>query len=105
MKQFVLIFSLLILSFSQCKVVESQTNLVFDAGFYFSASDYPTQIARIELYQQILLNSLEISLDGKGIGEFDLNIYGHEGGARRPVLKKEIMKTIRLKKILWVFKK
>ena len=83
---------------AQCTLDRSRPVINPDSTFYYLSSYYPTQTFRIELKQPSTLDSIKIVLDGKESGQFDLDIYGHEGGAIKPSFKGELTSTVRLSK-------
>jgi len=89
---------MLIVFFSNCTVDKSLPIFNQDSTFYYLSTYYPIQTFKIELDQPVTLKSVHIILDGKGTGNFDLDIYGHEGGAIFPAFKRKLINTITLAK-------
>lgn len=59
--------------------------------FYYQSTTYPTQTVRLELDGPSVLRSMDISLYGKGVGRFNVKVYGHEGGASYPILSEPLV--------------
>ena len=82
-------------SFAQLDTIRTYKEL--DQKEYFSNQDYSSIIARILPERPCSVGGFTIHLDG-GIGSCWIHLYGHEGGAVMPFLKKDLIEPIEILK-------
>lgn len=93
-----IILGMIPVCFLQSQDVTSANINGLENTFYFTSDSFPVQIVRLEIDQPIHLKKISFYLDGSGTGEFEIDIFGHEGGALAPFFKEKLIPTTSLRK-------
>ncbi len=60
---------------------------------HISPLKYPKQISRIKLDRPGYIHGFVFHMEGNGFGEFDVDVYGSEGGAYAPYFKQKLCRS------------
>jgi len=64
----------------------------------FEKDDFQTQIARLEIDRPMWVTGVKIHVQDRSRGKFDMRFFGHEAGSSFPVIQKDLVPPIRIKK-------